>query len=129
MQIEILFKFHSKMSDNNYLKIAAAVIVPNVGGWMGGLITRNNLKPWYASLNKPKGNPPNYVFGPMWTTLYCGMGYASYLVYKDLLATGNGFDSTAQTALALYANQLVLNWSWTPIFFKFHSLKWVCIVG
>lgn len=113
------------MSDSKYWKLAAAVILPNVGGWAGGLITRNNLKPWYASLNKPKGNPPNYVFGPVWTGIYCGIGYASYRVYEDLLATGNGFDRTAQVALGLYAGQLALNWAWTPIFFHFHSLKWV----
>lgn len=40
------------MCENNYLKIAAAVIIPNVGGWMGSFITRNNLKPWYASRGK-----------------------------------------------------------------------------
>lgn len=118
-----------KMSDLNtakYLKIAAAVVLPNVGGWMGSITTRANLKPWYASLNKPKWNPPNFIFAPMWTSIYSGIGYASYLVYEDLLATGNGFDRTAQVALALYANQMALNWAWTPIFFKYHSLKWVC---
>lgn len=109
----------------NGMKIAGAVILPNVGGWLGSTITRANLKPWYASLNKPKWNPPNYVFAPMWTSIYSAMGYASYLVYEDLLASGNGFDRTAQICCALYANQLALNWAWTPIFFKYHSLKWV----
>lgn len=116
----------SDLNTSKYLKIAAAVIIPNIGGWMGSIITRNNLKPWYASLNKPKWNPPNYIFAPAWTSIYCGIGYASYLVFEDLLATGNGFDRTAQVALALYANQMALNWAWTPIFFKYHSLKWVC---
>lgn len=114
------------MSDlSKYLKIASAVVIPNIGGWAGSKITRDNLKPWYASLNKPKGNPPNYVFAPVWTSIYCGIGYASYLVFEDLVAAGNGFDRTAQVALALYANQMALNWAWTPIFFKYHSLKWV----
>lgn len=118
------------MYDNNakYLKLAIAVVAPNVGGWLGSIITRNNLKPWYASLNKPKWNPPNYVFAPVWTSIYCGIGYASYLVFEDLLAIGNGFDRTAKVALALYANQMALNWAWTPIFFKYHLLKWVCTV-
>lgn len=109
------------------MKIAAAVILPNVGGWAGGIITQQNIKPWYESLNKPKFNPPNYLFGPVWTGIYCGIGYASYLVYDELLASGNGFNRTAQMALALYANQLVLNWAWTPIFFKYHSLKWSAV--
>lgn len=117
------------MSDGNYLKIAAAVISPNIGGWMGRIITKENIQPWYASLNKPKWNPPNYVFGPVWTGIYCGMGYSSYLVYDQLLATGNGFNRTAQVALALYAGQMALNWAWTPIFFKYHSLKWVSIIA
>lgn len=116
------------MSDSNtgkYLKIAAAVVLPNIGGYLGSKITRANLKPWYASLNKPKWNPPNFIFAPVWTSIYAGIGYASYLVYENLRGAGNGFDRTAQVALVLYANQMALNWAWTPIFFKYHSLKWV----
>lgn len=118
------------MSDDSgkLLKIAAAVIVPNIGGWIGGIITfRNNRTSWFSSLNKPKYYPPKFLFAPVWTSIYCGIGYASYLVYDELRAIGNGFDGTAQVALALYANQMVLNWAWTPIFFKYQSLKWVRI--
>lgn len=114
------------MSDTTkFLKITAAVVIPNIGGWLGSILTRQNLKPWFESLEKPTWNPPNYVFAPMWTSIYSSIGFASYLVYRDLLATGNGFDRTAQVALALYANQMALNWLWTPIFFHYHSLKWV----
>lgn len=107
-----------------YLKITAAALIPNIGGYIGSKITRDNLKPWYAELKKPKWNPPNYVFAPVWTSIYCGIGYASYLVYQDVVPK-NGWNDTAKLAAALYANQLAFNWAWTPIFFKYHSLKWV----
>lgn len=117
------------MSDTReWVKIAAAIVLPNVGGIYGSRIVRDNLKPWYAALNRPTWNPPNYVFAPVWTGIYCGIGYASYLVYRDVTASASGWDERAQLALALYANQMIINWVWTPVFFKYHSLKWVRMI-
>lgn len=64
-----------------------SMILPNVGGWAGSLtmigqVKRPDGKAWYQQIKKPTWNPPDWVFGPAWTTLYTGMGYASYLVYK-----------------------------------------------
>ncbi|KAJ8679921.1 hypothetical protein QAD02_015708 [Eretmocerus hayati] len=95
-----------------------AVILPNVGGWLGGLITRNNLTPWYESLKKPSWKPPNWAFGPVWTGIYCSMGYASYMVLQD-----SGSWKNAAMPLSVYGANLALNWAWTPIFFGAHNIK------
>lgn len=103
------------------LKIATAVLLPNVGGAINGLVTRDSIDNWYEHLNHSPFRPPNWVFGPVWTTLYCGMGYASYLAYRD----GGGFTGSAKLPLIAYATQLALNMAWTPLFFGQHNIKGV----
>lgn len=108
------------------VSIVFAIILPFSGGWIIGLIwPRNFNDPWYNSLIKPSYQPPGWVFAVVWPCLYCAIGVASYLVFAKLAAAGRGFDSTAQIAFLVYAVQLALNWAWTPIFFRFHLLKWV----
>ena len=102
-------------------RIAGAVSLPMAGGILNGVLTRNNIKNWYETLNFPSYRPPNWIFGPMWTSLYAGMGYASYLVWKD----GGGFGGPAGIPLAVYGTQLALNWAWSPIFFGQHNIKGV----
>ncbi|VEN51341.1 unnamed protein product [Callosobruchus maculatus] len=96
-------------------------ILPNVGGLAGGLITRAAIEKWYDQLKKPNWRPPNWAFGPIWTSLYCGMGYASYLVWKE----GDWHQEPVRTALAVYGINLVANWSWTPIFFGAKDIQLV----
>ena len=66
---------------------------------------------WYASLEKSPLNPPDWVFGPVWTTLYALMAIGGYRVW-------NGRQSPERDrALALWAGQLTLNAAWSPLFF------------
>lgn len=66
---------------------------------------------WYAALKKPAWNPPAWVFGPVWTTLYAMMAVAAWLVWKR-----GGFASQRR-ALLPFLVQLALNALWTPLFF------------
>lgn len=73
-------------SEINWIAIGA-IILPNIGGWIGGLVSASNF-PWYEHLIKPEWRPPNWAFGPIWTILYSAIGYASFLVWTD----GGGFN-------------------------------------
>jgi len=86
-------------------------------GWMvlsfsaalfGGLFTPGE---WYASLKKPAWNPPGWVFGPVWTSLYTMMAVAAWLVWRR-----GGF-VVQRRPLTLFLVQLALNAAWTPVFF------------
>ena len=66
---------------------------------------------WYAGLRKPSWNPPNWIFGPVWTALYTAMAIAAWLVWRRGSFAGQRF------ALSLYLKQLLLNALWSPLFF------------
>ena len=70
---------------------------------------------WYASLQKPSWNPPNWIFGPVWTVLYATMGITAWLVWKR-----GGF-SGQRIALSLFLMQLLFNALWSPLFFGLHN--------
>ena len=77
-----------------------------------------NTGGWYEKLAKPAWNPPSWVFGPVWTTLFILMGIAVWLVWKP-----EGFKHAA-VPMTLFAVQLVLNVSWSWIFFGMHQPGW-----
>ena len=71
---------------------------------------------WYNTLQKPSFNPPNYLFGPVWTCLYILMGISSFLIWRSPKT------ELRKRALIVYSVQLFLNFWWSIVFFSFHLL-------
>jgi benzodiazapine receptor len=94
---------------------ALAVIVVTAASVAGQLATYPNLEPWYASRAKPSFNPPNWIFAPVWTTLFILMAFSVWRILR-LPRT-----STRGTALALFFIQLALNAAWSWMFFAVQS--------
>ncbi|MFN4312963.1 MAG: TspO/MBR family protein [Chitinophagaceae bacterium] len=89
-------------------------------GALSGYLTGPEIDGWYAGLEKPSFNPPNYIFGPVWTTLYLLMGISLYLVVIRSSAW-------KKMAIAAFVVQLVLNFFWSIIFFNLHDTGFALI--
>lgn len=109
----------------NFLKLATSIIVCQLAGIIGSIFTISSIPTWYASLNKPFFNPPNWIFGPVWTILYLLMGVSLYLIWQQKKS------KKRTNALIVFASQLGLNTLWSIIFFGMQSpfLAFLVIVG
>lgn len=104
-------------------KLVLSVVLVMVLGATGGLITAGAIPGWYAKLEKPAGTPPNAVFGPVWTVLYLMIGISLARVWH-FAPPGERKD----TALMRFAGQMLLNLSWTPLFFGAQLLAVALVV-
>lgn len=107
---------------SNFLKLVLSIAVCLGAGALGSIFTMSAIDTWYAELVKPAGNPPAWVFGPVWTTLYVLMGIALYLVWQK------GASATRNSALKLFAFQLILNAVWSPVFFGLQKVGLALVV-
>lgn len=89
-----------------------AILICESAGIIGSIFTAQSVNSWYQQLEKPGFTPPNWLFGPVWTTLYLLMGISVYLVWEK-----RKFVKSTRTAMVLFFIQLVLNSLWSFTFF------------
>jgi benzodiazapine receptor len=106
-------------------KIIIAVFVCLVLGGLSGIATVSEIKNWYLQLNKPSFNPPNWLFGPAWSTLYTFMGIAFALIWDRLEKANTKVFSS--NAIRFFLIQFVLNLLWSSIFFSMHVIAFALI--
>jgi len=90
---------------------------------VASLCTIPQIPTWYSQLNKPSFNPPNQLFGPVWTVLYIMIATAAYLIWKQ--RNDSPLYATTRT---VYFIQLLLNFSWSIIFFGLHQILIALVV-
>ncbi|MBN1604220.1 MAG: tryptophan-rich sensory protein [Chitinispirillaceae bacterium] len=91
-----------------------SIILCEIVGLSGGAITSTSVSTWYRKLRKPSFNPPSWIFGPVWTTLYAIMGIAAASIAQNR-------EKDTTSANALFGTQLLLNFLWTVLFFGLRS--------
>ena len=101
------------------MKLFISILIPLAVGAVAGLFTASGVDGWYAVANKPWFNPPNWIFAPVWTSLYVLMGIALFLVWR-----ADVDKKIKQTAISLFAIQLTVNFFWSFIFFKMQQPGW-----
>lgn len=95
----------------HFIPTVISILIAEAAGILGSVFTASSVKGWYLTLTKPAWNPPSWVFGPVWITLYALMGIAAGLVWNQRDVPG------AKLALFIYGMQLVLNALWSVLFF------------
>jgi translocator protein len=104
------------VNGSSVLKLVASLAVVLAAGAVGSLATAKTIPTWYKGLAKPTFNPPDWLFGPAWSTLYLLMAIAAWLVWKQGIGAAG-----VKLALVVFLIQLVLNALWSVFFFGLRS--------
>jgi tryptophan-rich sensory protein len=105
-----------KMNKTDLGRLLLAVALCQAAGIFGSVFTASSIPTWYATLQKPSFSPPNWIFGPVWVTLYTLMGLSLFLVWKR--SAGN---REVRTSMKIFGAHLLLNALWSFLFFGLRS--------
>jgi len=105
-----------QMKAMDVFKLIISIVICQLAGFIGSFFTRPAIPTWYAALKKPAITPPNWVFSPVWISLFTLMGISLFLVWRK------GFQQPqVKIAVAIFAIQLIFNILWSVAFFGFKS--------
>lgn len=97
-------------------KLIATLALPVGLGAIAGIFTTEAIPGWYETLNKPSFNPPNWLFGPVWTILYLLMGISLFLIWNKPASKERNL------AILIFLIQLALNFFWSFMFFYLNRI-------
>lgn len=109
------------MKINTIAKLLLSILPPLAVGAIAGFFTSKAIPGWYVTLNQPSFNPPNWIFGPVWTTLYILMGISFFMVWQ--LPP----NEVRKQSIRIYWIQLILNFLWSFLFFYFKNIGFALI--
>ncbi len=101
------------MIKNKYLSLGLIILLTFIASGVGSFVTSSFKEPWYSEILLPSFNPPSWVFGPVWTTLYIFMSVAAWSAWKKI---------SDKKILQIYFIHLFFNSIWSVIFFGFHQI-------
>lgn len=107
-----------RTKSSQWIALAVFIVICLGTAAVGAALTNTSVDNWYASLSKPSWNPPNWLFGPVWTTLYIAMAVSAWLVWRQ-----QGL-SAVDWPMFLFVLQLALNAIWSGLFFGLRSPGW-----
>ena len=99
------------------IKVFLAVVICEAIGILGSIFTISQISIWYQHLNKPFFSPPNFIFAPVWTTLYALIGISIFLIFESKAKR-----KEKNNLLFLFSFHLFLNLLWSILFFGMHLL-------
>ena len=102
------------MLKNKFLSFVLFFIVTFSASFIGGLVTYTFKEPWYSELTKSNFNPPDWIFAPVWTTLYLMMTLAIWFFWHS--------KNREMSTIYIYFIHIVFNTTWSVVFFGFHNI-------
>ena len=101
------------MTKNKYLSLTIILLITFVAPGIGGYATSAYKEPWYSQIILPSFNPPSWVFGPVWSSLYIMMALAIWKIW---------INTSDSKLLKIYFIHIFFNSTWTVVFFGFHQI-------
>ena len=112
--------YNTYMLKNKFLSLLFFLIITFSASFIGGFVTISYKEPWYSQLIKSNYNPPDWIFAPVWTTLYLMMTIAIWFFWHSRNRDKN--------TLYIYVIHLILNTTWSIVFFVFHNMVLALVV-
>ena len=108
------------MLKNKFLSFILFFIFTFSASFIGSLVSISNKEPWYSQLVKSNFNPPDWVFAPVWTTLYLMMTFAIWFYWHS--------KNREMNTVYIYFIHIVFNTTWSIVFFGLHQILLALIV-
>jgi len=99
---------------NKKITLLICVAIPLLTGGLSGWLSADGISGWFQTLNKPSFNPPSWLFGPVWSILYIVMGISLFMIWQNPVSIHR------RRAIRIFIVQLILNFFWSIIFFRWH---------